>query len=125
MYYIDRLWITISAQKFKAISLSVKFTLSKSILSLQSYTATIDRTNSIRSSPKPLCGQWFQNVKDQCQNNQDTLETGYVGLCSEVKVCITTLKIHINKLHFKKLYNASHKAGSWVGKNGHQKSNTA
>ena len=86
MNYIDRLWITIGAQKFKAILLSVMFTLFKSILSSQSYTATIERTNAIRSIPKPLCGQWLQNFKDQCQNTPETFENEYVGLCNDVEV---------------------------------------
>jgi hypothetical protein len=54
--------------------------------SLQTYSTVIDTSNPISQEPKPLCGQWFNNLKDQCQSNQDTLETGYVKLCDEVKV---------------------------------------
>ena len=54
--------------------------------SFQTYSTVIDSNNPISQEPKPLCGQWFNNLKNQCQSYQNTLETGYVGLCDEVKV---------------------------------------
>ena len=56
---------------------------------LQTYSTVIDSNNPISQDPKPLCGQWFINLKNQCQSYKDTLETGYVGLCTEVEVTTT------------------------------------
>ena len=49
----------------------------------------MDSNNPISQQPKPLCGQWLDNLKNQCQSYKDTLQTGYVGLCTEVEVLKT------------------------------------